>query len=189
MFNLMPGGGLGRSASALIGFGLGTSFASFNVEEAPAGVSIITVSNFVERKLIEHFLKYPADLRNIDRRQFEELVAELFSGFGYDVELTKRTRDGGKDIIAVKNDVVAIKYLIECKRPDIGNHVGIRAVRELFGVKQDEGATKAILATTTYFSPDAILLSERHKWELELKAFDDLMVWIQTYLNGTGSAR
>ena len=36
------------------------------------------------------------------------------------------------------------------------------------GVKADEKATKAILATTTYYSKDARLFEERNKWELEL---------------------
>ena len=35
-------------------------------------------------------------------RILEEMIAEIFSGLGYDVELTKRTRDGGKDIIALR---------------------------------------------------------------------------------------
>ena len=43
----------------------------------------------------------PSQLCEIDRRVFEELVAELFDGFGYAVELTARTRDGGRDMIAV----------------------------------------------------------------------------------------
>ena len=184
MVNHFPGGGLGGSASRLIAGGLGTPLAQFQIEEKTGENNILLISNFVERKLIEYFAKHPHELKTIGRRKFEEFVAELFFGFGFEVELTKQTRDGGKDIIAIKNDVVAVKYLIECKRPDIGNNVGIRPVRELYAVKQDEGATKAILATTAHFTKDAILFNERHRWELELKAFDDLIAWIQVYLKG-----
>ena len=118
----------------------------------------------------------------MDRRKFEELVAELFGGFGYDVELTKQTRDGGRDIVAVKREEVQVKYLIECKRPDRGGYVGIRPVRELLGVRADEEATKAILATTARFSKDARVLFERHRWILELKEYDDLREWIDQYM-------
>ena len=83
-------------------------------------------------------------------------MAELFFGFGYDVELTAKTRDGGRDIIAIKRAEANVKYLIECKRPDPGGYVGVRPVRELYGMKTHEGATKAILATTAYFSQDAM---------------------------------
>ena len=113
--------------------------------------------------------------------------AELFGGFGYEVELTKQTRDGGRDVIAVKRAEVQVKYLIECKRPDPGGYVGVRPVRELLGVRQDEGATKAILATTAYFSKDAKLLFERHPWVLEPKEFDDLKEWIKLYMKLKGN--
>jgi HJR/Mrr/RecB family endonuclease len=107
----------------------------------------------------------------------------LFDGFGYKVELTAQTRDGGRDVIAIGGQEVEGKYLIECKRPDPGRRVGIRPVRELFGVKTDEHATKAILATTAYFTRDALLFFDRHKWELEPRDFDGLMNWISAYLN------
>jgi restriction system protein len=123
------------------------------------------------------------------RDAYEELVAELFSGFGYDVELTRRTRDGGRDVVAVKSSETAVKYLIECKRPDPGGYVGVRPVRELFGVKQDEGATKAILATTAYFSPDALLFFERHKWELEPKDHSGVTEWIEDYVRRSSVRR
>jgi len=100
--------------------------------------------------------------------------------------LTKQTHDGGRDIIAVKRAEVQVQYLIECRRPDPGGYVGVSPVRELLGVKTDERATKGILATTAYFSKDARLLFEKHKWELELKEYEDLREWIQFYLKIKG---
>lgn len=145
--------------------------------------SIIQVTDEVTRKLIEYFSRHPEELKNMNRRKFEELVAELFKGFGYDVELTKQTRDGGRDIIALKSGEVAVKYLIECKRPEPGNYVSIAPVRELYGVKIHEGATKAILATTAHFSPDALRFFDTHKWELEPRDYAGIMGWIKDYLS------
>lgn len=162
--------------------------ASFDTNATIAGPSIIEIASFVDREFIEHLKRYPNDLRNIDRRQFERLIAELFVGFGYEVELTKRTRDGGRDIIAIRKREVNSKYLIECKRPEPGNPVGVSAVRELYGVKTDDGATKAILATTTYFTSDAKQLFDRHRWELEPRDFEDIQGWIEEYL-GLKSSR
>lgn len=160
--------------------------ASFDVEKSVEGKSIIVVSELVGKELISHFHKYPKELKTIDRRRFEELVAEIFKGFGYAVELTKQTRDGGKDIIAIKSDLIKSKYLIECKRPDKGHKVTVHAVRELLGVKEDEKATKAILVTTAYFSPDAKLLLNKHPWELEGKEYTDLVNWIDQYISNSG---
>lgn len=160
--------------------------AAFEVTQAIEGQSIIEVSALVGEALIQHWHRDPDALRYIDRRKFEELVAELFAGFGYEVELTQKTRDGGKDIVALKRREVDVKFIIECKRPNPGKPVGVSAVRELHSVKVTEGATKAILATTTYFSPDAKLLFERHRWELEPRDFNAIREWLVDYLRLKG---
>ena len=163
-------------------FGGGVSLrASFDVEKKIDNRPIILISDLVGQALIEYFKKHPDQLKQIDRRRFEELVAELFDGFGYEVELTQRMRDGGKDIVAIKHHIVSEKFLIECKRPDPDNKVGVSAVRELIGVKEDEGATKAILVTTAYFTSNAQLLLDRHKWEVEGKDYEALKDWIEQY--------
>ena len=136
----------------------------------------------VTPELIRFFAARPDQLKTIDRRKFEELVAELFSGFGFEVELTAQTKDGGKDIVAVKRRPFHQRFLIECKRPNPGNPVTVAQVRQLLGVKHHEKASKAILATTTHFSCDAKLFLSEHHWELEGKDFDGLLEWIEDYL-------
>jgi restriction endonuclease Mrr len=155
----------------------------FDLGEAHPANSIITVSGLVGDALVQHFYRDPNALLRIDRRKFEELIAEIFAGFGYDVGLTQRTRDGGKDIVAVRRAEVDVRYLIECKRPDPGNPVGVRPVRELYGVKTMEGATKAILATTAQFTRDAQVLLDRHRWELEGRDYDGIRAWIEAYIS------
>ena len=63
--------------------------------------------------------------------------------------------------------------------------MGVSTVRELYGVKVDDGATKAILATTTYLTPDAKVFVEKHQWELEAREFDALQDWIRAYLDNS----
>jgi len=155
---------------------------SFDVEGLIDGQSTIKTISLFELALIRELHKDPALLKSINRRRFEELVAELFSGFGYEVELTQKTRDGGKDIIAIKRKEVNVKYLIECKRPEVGNPVRVKTVRELHGVRDDDGATKAILVTSTYFTPDAIAFAKKNEWVLELRDFDAIKFWLSDYL-------
>lgn len=170
-------------ASPIASSPLGVAFSyKFPLDTGDLNTPIIKVASLADRALIERLQKYPDDLRTLNRRLFEEIVAEIFSGFGYQVELTQRTRDGGKDIIAIKQKEINLRFLIECKRPDPGNHVGVSVVRELYGVKIDDGATKAILATTTHLSKDAKLFVNRHQWELEAKEYNGILSWIDTYL-------
>jgi len=148
--------------------------------ETSHGTDIIKISNNFYKDLIENFKRNPEELKIIDRRKFEELVAYLFEGLGFDVELTKKTRDGGRDIIAIKEYDFRSRYLIECKRPDPGRIIGVGPVRQLYGVLVDEKATKGILATTAFFSKDAKLFIERNKWHLDSKDYDDIIKWINT---------
>lgn len=143
----------------------------------------IEVATWFERRLIQELHSHPERLTSLDRRDFEQLVAEMFDGFGYDVELTARTRDGGKDVIAIRRKEVRTRILIECKRPDAGNPVVVGTVRELYGVLCDDGASKAILATTSRFTQDARAFIERNEWRLEGRDFDGIQGWVSEYLN------
>lgn len=85
-------------------------------------------------------------------RKFEELVAELFRGKGYDIELTPPTADGGFDIRAVHRQAVGTAMvLIECKRYS-QKKAGLGVVRGLYGVVESERATRGIIATTSVFT-------------------------------------
>jgi len=150
--------------------------------EFPANFNIEFITLRVDEKLKRYFSKHPEEMKTMERDIFEEMIAELFSGFGYEVELTKQTRDGGMDIIAIKDLEVAVKYIIEAKRPEPGKPVGVVPVRALYGVKCREKATEAILATTTYFTKDARLEFREHYWELELRDYKGIIRWINDYL-------
>ena len=154
--------------------------AEFDITALQDGGTILTVSADVGAQLVERYRDNLEALTTMDRREFEELVAEIFNRFGFTVELTARTRDGGRDVIAIRHNLVAVKYLIECKRPDPGGYVGVAPVRELLGVKTDEQATKAVLATTARFSSDAKLLFERNSWVLEGRDYGGVVDWLES---------
>jgi restriction endonuclease len=130
-------------------------------------------------RIISEVKSKPTELFFMSPRRFEELVAEIWRRFGYCVELTSQTRDGGRDIIAVKQAEVNVRFLIECKRYERRRKVGVEMVRSLYGVKMDECATKAILATTSSFSPAAKEFFKRHIWELEPRDYDGVVDWIK----------
>jgi HJR/Mrr/RecB family endonuclease len=145
----------------------------------PSDEEVLHFANRV-REILADKTATRADLLALSPRQFEELIAEIWDRFGFEVELTAQTRDGGRDIIAVKKSAEAnYRFLIECKRyrPDL--KVGVELIRALYGVKVDEKATKAILATTSTFTADAKRFLQNHLWELDGKDHEDVLAWIQ----------
>ena len=133
-------------------------------------------------------LKYSPELmREISPREFEEVVTEIFRSKGFNVDLTKRTSDGGKDIIAIHTDGLGIKnkYFIECKRYAEDNKVGVALVRALQGVKNTkDGPNKTILVTTSSFTSGAKKYVENEassKWDVTLTDYDDLVGWLSDY--------
>jgi HJR/Mrr/RecB family endonuclease len=137
---------------------------------------LVEVTLDFERLLNEVVLR-SSTLFDLTPEQFEELIAEIWDRFGYRVELTARTRDGGRDVIAVKKAEVEAKYLIECKKYRPTNKVGVSLVRALFGVKVHDMATKAILATTSTFTRGAHEFLDQHRWELEGRDHDGIVQW------------
>jgi restriction system protein len=143
--------------------------------------TILEVASTIDSRLIEYFRGHPEHLYTISPRQFEEVIATLFDGFGFSVELTKRTRDGGRDVIAIRDSPARLKYLVECKRYSESRVVGVSIVRELLGVVTLEGATKGIVATTSHFTRDANAVFDRVPWLLEGRDFDGLVEWLDQY--------
>lgn len=147
-------------------------------------LEIVEAIRLCQVELIAYVTRHPEKLREVSPEAFERIIAGIMRGLRFDVELTQKTRDGGRDIVAVGLDRLGIttKYVIECKRyaPDRPVRVGL--VRCLYGVKQEQRADHAILATTSYFTSAAIKFSRSPQvWNLHLKDFEALKEWLRTY--------
>jgi HJR/Mrr/RecB family endonuclease len=101
---------------------------------------------------------------------------------GWDVELTKQTRDGGADILAYLNtDVGRILCIVEAKHYKAENKIGIDLVRALYGVLCDREANCAMMVTSSTFTSDAKQFQQRHQYTLSLRDYSDVVSWIQKY--------
>lgn len=142
------------------------------------GPQIIEVND----TLIQRLKKSPDDLRKISPRQFEEVIADLLIGLGMDVELTPATRDGGKDILAFMNtELGRFITLVEAKQHNKSRPVGVGLVSSLFGTLVDHQATSGMLVTTSRFAKPAKQFQERHKYQLTLKEYKDVVKWLLHY--------
>lgn len=132
--------------------------------------------------LIEQLQRSPDDLFTISPRQFEEVIADLLSDMGFDVELTPATRDGGKDILAyMKTDIGKFLCLVEAKQYDKSRPVGVSLIRSLYGTLVDHQATSGMLVTTSRFAKPAQDFQERHQYQLSLKDYSDVVSWLLKY--------
>jgi len=123
-------------------------------------------------------------IARISPRRAEELVDFLLQEQGYTTELTRKTRDGGRDVIIVSHsgDTLGI---VEVKHSR--GTVGVKPVRELRGVQLRDGVPSAILACTTTFSPEgrseaAASIPQAIGFEFSLIDVHDLLLLLDLYV-------
>lgn len=153
----------------------------FDISALTRSRTKITPSASIDAALIQGLRSEPYDIYDLTPQQFEALIAELFTGFGFDVTLTAASGDGGRDVIAQKNGETRLRYLIECKKYARNRKVGVRFVRQLHGVVANERGTKGILATTSTFTKPARKFMSENEWILEGRDFDGIQEWMARY--------
>jgi len=140
---------------------------------------ILTDIIYVNSELLNDLKTDPSLFYNLSSRKFEEVVAEMLSRLGYEINLTPAARDGGKDIYAAKKEQLgSFLYIVECKKYSPKKRVGINMVRELHGVVQAEKATAGILVTTSFFTKPAKDFRDTIRYQLSLIDYVGLQKWI-----------
>jgi len=125
----------------------------------------------------------PEEIYKIDPFKLEELIAGGYDRKGYNVILTPRSGDKGRDIIATKDGFGCIKIFDQVKRYKVSHPVTAEEVRALVGViSMDSSVSKGIITTTSTFSPS--LLEDENiarlvPYRLELRPRDTLLAWLE----------
>jgi len=139
----------------------------------------------INKELISYLARHPSVLYEISPYKFEELVAELLIDMGYSVHLTPPTRDGGRDILAVfKIPLGEILTIVDCKRYSLSQKIGPDIIQRLLWLADNKDkASRAMIATTTFFTSGAKDLAQEYKWRLTLSDFNDVNSWLKHYGN------
>ncbi len=114
-------------------------------------------------------------------REFEEFLAGAYARAGWEVELTPRSGDRGRDLIATNRIAgTSIRVLEQAKAYRQGHLVTAEEVRALVGVKHmTPNSSKAILTTTSAFAPRVMAeFSHLMPYELELRDGAGLLSWL-----------
>jgi restriction system protein len=98
--------------------------------------------------------KDPKVAFEIPPEKWEEIIAGAYHRAQWDeVTLTPRSGDRGRDVIAVKKGVGAVRVIDQVKAFKPPHLVGYNDVRALMGVIDADSASKGFLTTTTDFAP------------------------------------
>ena len=124
----------------------------------------------------------PESIYQIDPRQWEEIIAGAYSADGYEVILTPRSGDHGRDVIATKSGVCSVRFYEQVKAYRPGHVVTADEVRSMAGVLAGfPNASKGIVTTTSTFAPrllDDPGLRSLIPYRVELKPRDVLLPWL-----------
>lgn len=124
------------------------------------------------KEITSHLEQHYSDIFALAPRRFEEVIAHVYREIGWDVHLTKQSRDGGVDLYCFSNSS-GKKAIVECKRYAHNRKVGIAAVDRLIGVSVRTNINEAHLVTSSYFSsPAKIAASESIRSGIQLNLID-----------------
>ncbi|MFT3685848.1 MAG: restriction endonuclease [Phycisphaerales bacterium] len=120
-------------------------------------------------------------LHALSWRQFEELIGQLLEEDGFKVQITKEGGDDGIDVVGVRNDRIlgAVKSVWQAKKYGPTRAVSLDKVRELSAARDDFGATKGLMITTSYLSDPANRYVQQRQFRLGKYEGRELEQWVR----------
>lgn len=133
-------------------------------------------------EIVKLIRREPDAIYSIHWRKWEEIVAGAYAEQGWEVVLTPRSGDKGRDVIATLGGFGSIRFFEQVKAYRPGHLVTADDVWTMIGVLDGErNVSKGIVTTTSDFAP-GIEQDERFKryipYRLELKPKDRLIEWL-----------
>lgn len=133
-------------------------------------------------EILDLMMRDPQAIYRLDWRQWEEFIAGAYRSSGFDVVLTPRSNDQGRDVIASRSDIGAIRFFDQVKAYSPGHVVTLEEVHAMLGVLSSQpNVSKGIITTTSTFAPGVTTNSDVARFvpfRLELKDKDALLSWL-----------
>ncbi len=124
------------------------------------------------------------NLLDLDGFEFERLMVQLFSAIPAftEVKPTRSRGDGGIDLVAINTtEFIGGRVAIQAKRYAPHRKVGVDTVREIIGSITERDFNKAIVITTSSFTPQAH--QEATRLGVELYDAERLLWLLRQYLH------
>lgn len=133
--------------------------------------------------IVDLLCRNPDLVYTLHWRKWEEVIATAYEEQGFDVVLTPRSNDRGRDIIASSRGLGCIRYFDQIKAYRAGHLVTANDVRALVGVLNLDGnVSKGIVTTTSNFAPGIFSdenIQRLMPFRLELRPRDALLEWLR----------
>ena len=111
-----------------------------HVDRQNLAAEVREILQVVSRKFAAMIAKDPRVLDEIEWRDLERTIAEVFEGIGFSVTLTRPSKDGGKDVILVcQVQGEQAEYIVEIKHWRSGKRVGRAVLLDFVNVIVREG--------------------------------------------------
>lgn len=133
--------------------------------------------------LILESTKNPSLIRRLRPRDFEKFVQKLFESFGFEVQLTACTHDGGVDLVCMSYmGDIPLKVAVEVKRYE-KRPITVGMVRSFVGANRVYRASKLVFVTTSRYTTGAKKYANDPFCTdlLELREFSDVLRWAQEF--------
>lgn len=143
---------------------------------------LITLSP-INDKVLKYLSENPEAWYQLTDSDFELAMAEIYNKLGYKVERTQTTRDGGKDIIIRKPEILGdFIYYVECKKYAPKRPIGVGIMRNLVGTINTDRVNGGILATTSYFTKPArdFILNNNLSYQIKTHDYNTIQQLLNT---------
>ena len=137
----------------------------------------------IEQMIVDS-TRNPSLLHRMLPRDFERYIARIWEAFGFQVDLTAQSRDGGVDIVCLSSNLgVPFKIAIEAKRYGPERPISVDLVRGFVGANMTLRANKLVYVTTSRYTRDAIEYAASPTLTnlLELRALPDVLRWAEQF--------
>ncbi len=135
-------------------------------------------------EIIDLVSRSPETIYEIDWRKWEEIIAAAYKQQGFEVTLTPRSNDKGRDVIATSHKLGSVRFVEQVKAYRPGHVVTAEEVRAMVGVLTLEpNVSKGLVTTTSTFAPGILHdpeIARLMPYRLELKGRDALLEWLST---------
>jgi restriction system protein len=137
--------------------------------------------------ILEMIQRDPETIYQLDWRKWEEVIAGAYRRQGFEVILTPRSNDRGRDVIAT-HEFGSIRFYDQVKAYAPGHVVTLEEVHAMLGVLSSQpNVSKGVITTTSTFAPGVWKdpgVSQLIPYRLELKDRHALLPWLSSLAAG-----
>lgn len=144
---------------------------------------VIKIITTASKKIIELISKNPRTLDEIEWRDLERVMAEIFDGIGFQTKLPPSSKDGGKDIILECQSINNKSFIVEIKHWRSKQKVGEKMVKDFLKIITKEKRNAGLFLSTYGYTENAIeSITEIERQKIRFGQEDKIISLCKTYI-------